>query len=161
MNTSEPKLIAMQFTARIDKVGINPCVDVPESVSQAFGLRGSIPVQGTVDGHEFRSTLVPLGGGRHRLYINTAMRKGAGVDVGDTVTIEVELDTKPRMLPEPAQLSRALRDNPAAQTAWDALTPSRRKEILSYLNWLKRPESLQRNVEKTLAQLLEGAEPER
>lgn len=72
-----------QFTARIYKQGINPCVDGPAEVSQAFGRRGHIPVTGTLNGHPITATLVSKGGGQHRLYINGAMRKQAGVDTGD------------------------------------------------------------------------------
>ncbi|NIS81617.1 MAG: DUF1905 domain-containing protein, partial [Anaerolineales bacterium] len=70
---------AEEFFAQIYKLGINPCVDVPTRVSEAFGVRGNVPVVGTLNDVEIRSTLVPIGGGRHRLYINTDMRKRANV----------------------------------------------------------------------------------
>jgi len=72
-----------QFTATIYKVGINPLVDVPAEVSRAFGIRGYVPVRGRLNGAPIRATLVPSGGGRHRLYINGDMRKQAGVESGD------------------------------------------------------------------------------
>jgi hypothetical protein len=64
-----------RFSAKISKVVINPCVDVPESVSVFFGKRGNVPVVGTLNGYPIRTTLVPVGRGRHRLYINGEMRK--------------------------------------------------------------------------------------
>jgi hypothetical protein len=146
-----------RFTATIFKHGINPCVDVPLEVSQAFGIRGNIPVLGTLNGQPFRATLVPLGGGRHRLYINGEMRKAARVDTGDEVVIAIERDLQPqeRVLAMPPALTHALEANPEANAAFEQLTPSRRKEILAYLNYLKRPDSVQRNVDKVIAMLTE------
>ncbi len=145
-----------QFQAQIFKVGINPCVDVPRRVSRALGRSGYIPVAGTVNGAAFRSGLVSLGGGRHRLFINTRMRQAAGLDLGDRVEIVLDYDPAPRRQPLPDPLRLALMENPAARTAWEALRPSRRKEILTYLNSLKRPATVERNVEKLMRHLLEG-----
>ncbi|HET6890620.1 MAG TPA: YdeI/OmpD-associated family protein, partial [Pyrinomonadaceae bacterium] len=118
-----------RFSATIFKVGINPCVDVPARVSKTLGRTGYIPIQGTLNGHAFRAGLVSLGGGRHRLFINGEMRRAAGVDVDDRVTVALEYDGKPRKITVPHQLARALKDSRAAKRTWDNLTPSRRKEI--------------------------------
>lgn len=59
-----------QFQAKIEKAGINPCVNVPLSVSKAFGERGYVPVKGKLSGVPIKATLVPAGGGRHILYSN-------------------------------------------------------------------------------------------
>jgi len=39
---------------------------------------------------------------------------------------------------------------PKAKQAWDALIPSRKKEILRYFSWLKSPEARARNVARAL-----------
>jgi len=144
----------LEFSAVIYKVGINPCVDIPERVSRTFGIRGNIPVTGALNGLPIRATLVPIGEGRHRLYINGEMRRRARVNAGDRINLRLELDTTPRMLPLPKPLDAALKENETAGAAWERLTPSHRKEILAYLNWLKTPESLERNVKKVITVLL-------
>ncbi len=48
---------------------MNVALDVPESVSDAFGMRGHVPVVGTADGANLTATLVPVGGDRHRLFL--------------------------------------------------------------------------------------------
>jgi len=146
--------MAQRFSTTIFKVGINPCVDVPARVSAALGRRGYIPIQGRLNGHPFRAGLVSLGKGRHRLFINGEMRRKAGVDVGDRITLVLDYDAKPRKTPVPKQLAKALNENPAAKGVWNNLVPSRRKEILSYLNSLKRAASLDRSVERTIKLLL-------
>jgi hypothetical protein len=91
------------FSATIHKVGINPCVEVPPRVSAFFGTRGRVPVKGTLNGHAIRGTLVPVGNGRHRFYVNGFMRKLARVDVGDTVRLSFVRDWAPRAGHVPVQ----------------------------------------------------------
>jgi hypothetical protein len=145
--------MSQRFSARIYKLGINPCVDVPARVSQAFGERGYVPVKGTLNGHPIRATLVPKGAGRHRLFINGEMRRQAGVDTGDRIQLELTADSSPRIAPMPEEFARALQKHRTAKAAFDRLMPSRQKEILTYLNWIKRPETRQRNIEKVIAML--------
>ncbi len=77
-----------ESSARIRKIGVNPYVEVPRRVSDTFGIRGNVPVKGNLNGVPIRATLVPTGKERHRLYVNGDMRKRAGVDVGETVTVD-------------------------------------------------------------------------
>ncbi len=141
---------AVRFSAALYRIGINYAVDVPVSVSEAFGKRGNVPVSGTVNGVPLRATLVPIGGGRHRLFLNAVTRKALGVGEGDTVEFSLSLDMESRARPVPPLFQEALNSDPEAKAAWEKLTPSRRKEILAYLNNLKSPESLKHNVEKVI-----------
>ncbi len=96
--TKAPRPNAQTFTATIGKAGINPYVDVPVDITAALGGPGYIPVATTIDGHPFPANLVPLGKGRYRLFLHGQMRKAAGQDVGDDVTIGLRLDTEPRVI---------------------------------------------------------------
>ncbi len=142
-----------EFSARIYRAGINPSVDVPKRVSEAFGERGYVPVAGKINNTPIRATLVPIGKGRHRLYINGEMRKKANVDAGDRIHVELEIDITPRKIKMPEELATALSTSKDAKAAFEKLTSSRQKEVLTYLNWLKKPESVKRNIEKIVARL--------
>lgn len=148
---------APEFSARIGKAGINPYVDVPEEISRVFGRRANLPVKGTLNEVPIVATLVPLGGGRHRLYINTEMRKKARVKVGDDIHLRIELDTQPRVMGIPEQLRQALEDNKEAKLVWEKTPPSHQREILAYLNYLKTPAALERNVKKVIDTLSKRA----
>lgn len=119
---------------------MNVALDVPASVSEAFGVRGYVPVIGTADGVELTATLVPIGGGRHRLFLNSAVRTAIGKGAGDSVEIRVRLDRSDRMPETPVDLQEALAKDGASE-AWEALAPSRRRELLVWLADAKRDQT--------------------
>ena len=141
-------------TGKVYKIGINPCVTVPESVVQSLLQKsgkksGPIPVIGTLNREPFKQTIVKYKD-KWVLYLNTEMRETSQVTVGDTITVELIYDPKPRHVPMPRKLAQALGKNRKAKAAFDRLPPSRRKEILKYLNFLKSDEALTRNIKKVI-----------
>lgn len=152
-----------RFTAKITTVQgslqstINPCVDVPERMVLAFkaesGKNQSIPVKASLQGKPFKVNLVKYRGA-WRLYLNGLIRKAAGVDVGDRVTVTLAFDPAPRKTPVPPAFAKALAGNPRAKAAFAALAPSRQKELLRYLGSLKQKASLDRNIQRMLRHLM-------
>ena len=82
------------------------------------------------------------------------MRKAAGKDVGDIISIRIDFDAEQRITPMPAELEIALRKNKEAKRNFDMLPPSRQKEFSRYINNLKTEASVTRNVEKAINFLL-------
>ena len=113
-----------KFSAVIYKQGINPCVDIPERVSLAFQRKGYIPVRGTLDKHPFQATLVPIGKGKYRLFINGKMRKLASVEVGDEIKVELEFDAQKRTIPMPGVRTADFRVMPRWSGSTSASIPS-------------------------------------
>jgi uncharacterized protein YdeI (YjbR/CyaY-like superfamily) len=83
------------------------------------------------------------------------MREAAGVGVGDQVRVWLMPDHRSREMPMHPALDAALAENLRARQAWEALAPSRRKEVLTYLNFLKTPAAVERAVQKTLEVLIQ------
>lgn len=149
------------FKARVGIIGVNPFVFVPEPIlkevlSQANKNKGPIPVHGTLDGHAFTQTLVKYAG-HWRLYLNGRMLKAAKRSVGDTVSVRIAFDPRDRSIPMPPALENALKGNKRAKAVFEALAPSRRKEIMRHIGHLKSEEAARRNVVRAIA-FLEGRE---
>lgn len=137
---------------------MNVALDVPIEVSKAFGLRGHVPVVGTADGAELTATLVPVGGGRHRLFLNGAIRQEIGKGAGDSVEIQIRLDRSVRTPETPADLREALAEDGASE-AWQALAPSRRKELLVWLADAKREQTRAARVGRIVQAAIEEGTP--
>ena len=149
---------AGMFSAKIEIIGVNPFVYLPENVLasvfiEANKSKGKIPVRLKIDGHEFIQTLIKYSGS-WRLYLNTPMRKAAKKDVGDLANFEVSFDPKKRAIPLHPKFTNALKENKAARKIFDSLPPSRRLEIARYLSFLKTEASVDRNVLKAINFLL-------
>jgi hypothetical protein len=92
-------------------------VTLPASVSTSIGRRGIVPVVAIVNGiAEVHASIVPSGGGRHRLRLNAATRDEAGARLGERVELELRVDEAPVAEAVPMDLARALRDAGALDT---------------------------------------------
>jgi len=145
------------FSAKIQIIGVNPYVLLPSTLlkyifQKAGKDKGAIPVQLKIDGKNYIQNLVKYSG-KWRLYLNTPMRKAAGKDVGDTIVIKIDFDSKPRITPMHPKLKLAFKENPTVKKAFEKLSPSRRKEILRYINFLKSEESVNKNIQRAIAHL--------
>ena len=145
------------FFAKIQIIGINPYVLLPASLlkyifQKAEKNKGAIPVQLKIDGKAFIQNMVKYSG-KWRLYLNGPMRKAAGKDVGDIIEIQVDFDPRPRTIPVHPKLKKAFKENPTAKKAFEKLSPSRQKEILRYINFLKSEESVEKNVQRAISHL--------
>jgi hypothetical protein len=145
-----------QFTATIYKFSSNPsfyCLDVPDEVTEAFGGgRGMIPVVGTVNGCEWRGTLLPNAAGGHRMVLNGQIRKQTRVGFGDTVAISLMLDEVSREVVMPEALAEALRENDLLDV-FNALPRTRRQAILKWLEQAKTTATWERRVETLVGKL--------
>lgn len=135
---------------------INPCVVVPAAIVAALrresGKNQSLPVRATVQGRPFKANVMRYLGA-WRLYLNGVTRKAARADTGDRVSVTLCHDPLPRREKMPKVFAAALARDAKARAAFQALAPSRQKELLRYLNSLKREESVQRNLAKLLRYL--------
>jgi hypothetical protein len=108
-------------------------VEIPAAISKAIGIRGSIPIVGTVNGKEkFRSSLLPTGRGVHLLPIRYEIRKSLGLGPGDRVTIAFELDHEPRTIFTPPDVIDAL-ESEGLLDAYELVPPGRKSQMLKYL----------------------------
>lgn len=146
------------FKAKIEIIGINPFVLLPEKVlnavfKQAQKDKGPIPVKGKINGHAFTQTLIKYKGEWH-LYINGPMLKASDKTVGNSIHIEIEFDPEERKIAFHPKLKAAIDKNKKAKTVFDGLAPSLQKEIIRYIANLKTETSIHKNVKLAVQFLL-------
>jgi len=154
----------LRFKASIEINGINPFVLVSAECAARLrkDWRKPMPVLVRVNGKPekpWRINLMPVGDGGFYLYLHGEVRKASRTQVGDTVTMELEFDEKYRngpMHPMPSWFRAALDENSRALKAWEAFSPSRKKELLRYFAGLKSAEAQARNLERAIYVLAGG-----
>ncbi|MFB9838588.1 YdeI/OmpD-associated family protein [Actinoallomurus acaciae] len=142
----------MQFRTHVEPLEPMRGLEVPPEVVEALGGGRRPAVTITLNGHTWKSR-VAIMRGRHLLGLSTANRQAAGVVTGEEVVVEVELDTEPRVVAEPADLTAALDADPVARAAYDRLSFSRKRQHVLAIDGAKRPETRERRIEKVLAAL--------
>jgi uncharacterized protein DUF1905/bacteriocin resistance YdeI/OmpD-like protein len=151
----------MEFHAPIAINGINPYVLVSRARAEVLqpGWRKPMPVRIQINGKPevpWRINMMPRGDGSFFLYLHGSVRSASRTQVGDRVTVFVAFDETYRSGPVhrmPSAFRAALAADKHATTAWRALPPSRKKEVLRYFAVLKSREALTRNIASAVAVL--------
>jgi len=158
------QMSTLRFSAVIKIHGVNPYVLVSAERASKVNpnWRRPMPVLVTINGkpeQPWRINMMPVGDGSFRLYLHGGVRKVSNTGVGDRVRVEVGFDAKYHggpMHPMPAWFRTALEKNPTAKQNWNALIPSRKKEVLRYFAALKSPDARDRNLASALRALSGG-----
>jgi hypothetical protein len=130
-------------------------ITIPFDVEKTFGGRARVPVRGTINGFPFRSSLFPMGG-CFMMPVNRALREGAGVKGGETISVVLERDTAERVIKPPTDFSRALKADKDAKASWDKLSFTHQREYVEAIEDAKKPETRQRRIEKSVAMIATG-----
>jgi Bacteriocin-protection, YdeI or OmpD-Associated/Domain of unknown function (DUF1905) len=113
------------------------------------------PVKARINGHTLHLSVGRMRG-EFLLGLSRANREAAGVQAGDEVTLELELDSAPREVDVPETLAAALADDPRAQQAFDKLAFTHRKEFARWIEEAKREDTRERRVITAIEMLLAG-----
>ncbi|HEV7212600.1 MAG TPA: YdeI/OmpD-associated family protein [Blastococcus sp.] len=128
---------------------------VPPEVVEALGAGKKPAVTVTVGGHTYRSS-VAARGGQFLIPLSAENRTAAGVAAGDTVEVDVELDTAPRVVEVPGDLAAALDADPAARARFDALSYSRQLQHVLAVDGAKTAATRERRVAAVVTAMHEG-----
>jgi hypothetical protein len=136
-----------------DPTGAGTYIQVPRELNARLGLKGRPKVHAVIAGHPYRGSLMPMGDGTFCLGVLKAIQQSAGVARGDTVTVELELDTAPRVIEPPADLARLLARDKKAAASWARLSYTNQREMARSLEEAKRPETRERRLAAALERL--------
>jgi hypothetical protein len=154
----------LRFRAAIEMNGINPFVLVSAVRAARIrkGWRKPMPVFVRVNGKPekpWRINLMPVGDGSFYLYLHGNVRKVSDTKAGDSITVELGFDGDYKNGPMhrmPSWFRIALAKNSRARKTWEALIPSRKKELLRYFAGLKSAEAQTRNLHRAIHVLAGG-----
>ena len=131
-------------------------ITVPFDAAAEFGGRGRVPVAGTINGFAFRSSLLPVGDGTHRLAVNKSMQAGAQAAAGDLVAVVMRRDDDERIVEVPDELRHALAGAPAAAATFEQFAYSHRKAYVDWVASAKASETRERRAAKAVSMLASG-----
>jgi hypothetical protein len=107
-----------------------------------------VPVKVTLNGYTFRSTIAAMGG-TGCIPLRKSNREAAGLEGGETIQVQLDLDTEPRVVKPPADLVKALK----AASVWDRwqdLSFSHQREHAEAVEDAKKPETRARRIERAV-----------
>lgn len=146
----------MRFTTTLQLAGKTATgFRVPASVVEALGAGKRPPVVVTINGYRYRNT-VAVYGDEFLIGVAAEHRAASGVAAGDTLEVDLELDTAPREVEVPADLATALDRVPEARRAFEALSYSNRRRITESVAGAKTEETRQRRIDKAVGELRSG-----
>jgi Domain of unknown function (DUF1905)/Bacteriocin-protection, YdeI or OmpD-Associated len=136
-----------------DPTGPGTYIRVPRELNTKLGLRGRPKIQAVIAGHPYRGSLMPAGDGTFVLGVLKAIQQSAGVTRGDTITVDLDIDTAPRVIDPPPDLARALVKNKKAAAAWEKLSYTSKREIALSLVEAKKPDTRERRIRAAVRRL--------
>lgn len=143
----------MTFKAKLFLAGKTATgIVVPDKVVESLGKGKRPPVKVTINGYAYRSTVAPMGG-EYMLPVRAEVREGAGITAGETITVHLALDTKPRVVKIPPDLAKELSKSKVVKGAFDKLSYSNQKEIVVSLESAKTEETRSRRLAKAIEKL--------
>jgi hypothetical protein len=128
---------------------------IPDEVIEALGAGKKPPVNVTVNGYTYRSTVATIDG-KFMVGFSADHRAASGIKGGDEIDVDIELDTQPRIVEVPADLQAALDAEPAAKASFEKLSNSLKGYHVSQVIGAKTDETRQRRIEKSISVLREG-----
>ncbi len=117
------------------------------------GKRAAVRV--TVEGRTARLRLGVMGG-LNVIGLSKANRVALAVELGDEVTVLIEVDEAPREVDVPEELAAALAADPVAGAAYERLAFTHRKEYAVWVTSAVRAETRERRVAQAIEMLREG-----
>jgi hypothetical protein len=127
---------------------------IPAEVVDRLGAGKRPPVKVTINGYTYRNTVAVMGG-KYMVGVAAEHREKAKVKGGDTIDVDLVLDTAPREVAVPADLVAALK-KAKVLAAFEALAYTYRKEDARSVDEAKAPETRARRIGKIVQRIVDS-----
>jgi len=146
----------LKFRATIELGGKTATgIQVPAQVVEGLGSGKRPRIHVTINGYTYRSTVAPMGG-VFMLPVSAEVRERAGVAAGDSIEVDVQLDTAPRDVTVPPDFAAALDGDTDAKQFFDGLSYSNKQRLILAIEGAKTSETRQRRIASTVSKLQAG-----
>jgi hypothetical protein len=126
-----------------------------EQVGQIGEGKKVFPVTATINAYAWRGRVARMGG-ENLIGLSKEHRTGAGVQIGEAVTVAIALDEAPRAVDVPPALQAALAHDPEALRIYDGLAFTHRKEFARWVAEAKKPATRDGRVTRVVEMLHAG-----
>jgi antitoxin component of MazEF toxin-antitoxin module len=142
----------IKYTTTILTFGNNTGIEIPEDILAKLNGGKKPLVIVRLNNYTYRSAVAKMSD-KFLISLSAENRKKANVKGGDTLAVELELDTAPRTVEIPTDLQKVLEKNKAAKANFDKLAPSKKKALVLSINDAKTEETKQRRIAKAIEAL--------
>jgi hypothetical protein len=147
----------IRFDATLFTIDKSTLLRLPGKASVKLPSRGQVAVEGTINGHRFKTVLEPDGESGHWMRIDRKLQESAALRVGDSAALEIE---SVKDWPEPSvpqDLKTALAAAPQKiQELWKEITPMARWEWVRWVNATQNHDTRKRRVEVSISKMKSG-----
>lgn len=126
-------------------------IEPPFSVPDVFGAK-RVKVLATFDGVEYRGSLVFMSG-RYCIGLTQEIRNKIGKTIGDKVLVTLEKDEEERTVEIPEDLHQEFNANPIALKAYEKLSYTKKKEIVTGILQAKKEETRRSRITAAINKL--------
>lgn len=145
----------MKFKTTILQTGNNTGIEVPAEVVEALGGGKKPAVSVTIGSYAYRSSIAVMGG-TFLIPLSAERRAESGIKGGDAVEVELALDTQPREVTIPEDLSAAMAGDAAAKAFFETLSYSNKLRHVLSITDAKTPETRAKRIDKAMEMLRSG-----
>jgi len=145
----------MKFKTNILLSGNNTGIEVPPEVVEGLGGGKKPAVIVTIGSYSYRSTIAVMGG-KFLIPLSSERRAESGLKGGDPVEVDLQLDTTPREVAIPEDLSAAMAGDATARAFFETLSYSNKLKHALSVSDAKTPETRAKRVEKAMEMLRSG-----
>ena len=125
-------------------------VEVPFDVEKELGSKRPKVKVLFEESMEYQGTLVRMGTTCHLLIVRKDIREALNKQVGDSISVEVWLDTEPRVVEVPVGLKTLLEADKSAAAFFETLSYTCQKEYANYITQAKKEETRIRRANKAI-----------
>lgn len=142
----------VKYETTIIQTGNTTGIHVPEKMLEKLNGGKKNLVKVTLNGYTYRSAVGKMDG-RFMISLSAENRINANVKGGDTLEVNIALDTEPRTRELSEELQLSLNHNKEAKTLFEKLAPSKKKAIMLSITSAKTEETKLKRIEKAVADL--------